>query len=581
MSASVAADNFRGSRFPRLRCTAVAVLLTMAAVFSSGAAAQEKKEAAQKEVDVKNAAKTQSPDAPLPKIDLPEFVITGSEEINLDITNKEEDDEERIFMPQKPVPGFRSLEVDGAVARKQTKQFSKAPAGLNGKVFAGLGFYLTPQMDGWFGQHDDKNSFMINGYYTSTEGHVTDAGWWKAGFGAKGRYVMPDSSSVLPYAQLSGDLRYGRESYRAYASAAPTQVRDLAAFDLSLGAGSRYALPYKSLSGFDYTGRIGIGTFSASDSAASGETDLYLNGVATTRFLTVALRGQAEYRATAYTMSLPGVSAGHWFVLKGEAQTLILPSLQFSAALQQFIYRGNTGAAAGRLYPQAELRFFMTESATMYAGFAPTVERNTLSSLIKQNRYIHFASRLLPSDVPVSVLAGFEFTPVPEITAGAKFTYRHVNNFATFLDTSGAKVWEVTYLSGVRSSRVDLSLLYRFNPRQNVTAYLTTQNVHQKDSVHAMPHIPKYSVGAVYHHFFDMGLHLEALGEFVSSRFTDFSNSHSNAGYVFSSVKGDIEVLDRFRATAELHNVINQRYYIWNGYRERSMYLLLGISYSW
>ncbi|MHB1050251.1 MAG: TonB-dependent receptor [Bacteroidota bacterium] len=581
MSAHFLTEKTGGTRRFRTLSVIIIAVLMMTAVCSPYSVAQEKKEATQKEIDVKNASKTQSPDTPLPKIDLPEFVITGSEEINLDITNKAEDDEDRIFMPQKPVPGFRSLEVDGAVSRKQIKQFSKAPAGLNGKVFAGLGFYLTPQMDGWFGQHDDKNSFMINGYYSSTEGHVDDAGWWKAGFGAKGRYVMPDSSDILPYAQLSGDLRYGRESYRAYASAAPTQVRDLSAFDISLGAGSRYALPYKSLSGFDYTGRIGIGTFSASDSVASSETDFYLNGVATTRFLALALRGQAEYRTTAYTMSVPGISAGHWFVIKGEGQTLILPSLQLSVALQQFIYRGNAGAAGGRFYPQAEVRYFMTERATMYAGFAPTVERNTLSSLTQQNRYIHYASRLMPSDVPVSVLAGFEFTPAEEITASAKFTYRHVNNFATFLDTSGAKVWEVTYLSEVRSSRVDLSLLYRFNPRQNVTAYFTTQSVTQKDSARAMPYIPKYSVGAVYHHFFDMGLHLEALAEFVSSRFTDFSNTHSNAGYVFTSVKGDIEVLDRFRATAELHNAINQRYFVWNGYQERNLYLLLGISYSW
>jgi hypothetical protein len=358
-------------------------------------------------------------------------------------------------------------------------------------------------------------------------------------------------------------------------------VRDLSAFDLSLGAGSRYALPYKSLSGFDYTGRIGVGYFSARDSVSSSETDLYLNGIATTRFLTLALRGQAEYRTTAYSMSGPGTQAGHWLVMKGEGQSLILPSLQFSFALQQFIYRGNTGPASGRFYPQAELRYFMTERATMYAGFAPVVERNTLSSLTKQNRYIHFSSRLMPTDVPVNVLAGFDFTPVEEITAGARFTYRHMNNFATFLDTSGAKVWEVTYLSEVRLSKVDLSVLYRITPRRNVTAYFSTQNVQQKDSGNVMPYIPRYSVGTVYHHFFDMGLHLEALAEFVSSRYTGFSNTHSNAGYMFTSVKGDIEVLDRFRAYAELHNAINQRYYIWNGYQERSLYLLLGLSYSW
>jgi hypothetical protein len=127
---------------------------------------------------------------------------------------------------------------------------------------------------------------------------VDDAGWWRGGGGAKARYVMPDSSSFLPYMQLSGDVRYGRESYRAYASTAPGRSRDLSGFDLSLGAGSRYALPYKTLSGFDYTGRFGWSRFAANDSGSSSETDVFLNGVATTRFFDVALRGEIEYRTT-------------------------------------------------------------------------------------------------------------------------------------------------------------------------------------------------------------------------------------------------------------------------------------------
>lgn len=542
--------------------------------------AQEKKEATQKEIDIKQSP-AQKTETPLPKIDLPEFVITGSETIDLNITTKSVGDEDRIFTPDKPTPGIRSLEIDGAVSKKQIKQFSAVPAGLNGRVFAGLGFYFTPQFDGWFSQSDEKSSLLANGYYSSSEGHVNDAGWWRGGFGAKGRTVLPESSSVLPFAQLSGDVRYGREAYHAYASLAPARVRDLSAFDVSLGAGSRYALPYQSLSGFDYSGKIGFGSFSASDSLSSSETDIFLNGLATTRFLTMALRGQMEYRTTSYAMNLPGITSGQWFFLKGDGQTLILPSLQMSFALQQYLYRGNRGPARGRFYPQLELRYFLTESATMYAGYSPTVERTTLSSLIKLNRYINFTAPLIPTEIPVNVDAGMEFSPVDAVTATAKFNYQQRDNSPTFLDTSGAKVWEVSYLSGVRSTRLDLSVLYRINTLQNVTAYFAMQRAAMKDSSTALPYIPRYSFGSVYHQFFTFGLHVEALAEYVSSRATNFSGTHSNAGYVFTSLKGDIELFERFRAFAEANNLLNQQYYIWNGYRERSVYLLLGVSYSW
>jgi hypothetical protein len=223
----------------------------------------------------------------------------------------------------------------------------------------------------------------------------------------------------------------------------------------------------------------------------------------------------------------------------------------------------------------------MTESASMYAGYAPTVERNTLSSLIKQNRYMVFNARILPSDINLDLHAGLDFSPSDEITANAKYSYKRINNYPTFLDTGGAKVWEVTYLSGVLLSKVDLSVLYRFNAKQNVTAYLSMQNLKQRDSSGVMPYVPKFSVGSVYHHFFDFGLHLEALAEFVSSRYTNFFNTHSNAGYLFTTVKGDIELMDQFRGYAEIHNVLNQQYFIWNGYRERTIYLMFGVSYHW
>lgn len=543
--------------------------------------AQEKKEGTQKDVDV-GTAKSGTSDTPLPKIELPEFVITGNEHINLNLSSKAEEDEDRLFVPEKPTPGLRIYEVEGVVAPKQVKQFSKTPSAFNGKLFGAFGFYRTPQCDGWFGQYDQKNSFIVNGNYFATEGHVNDAGVWRGGFGAKGRYVMPESSRILPYMQLSGDVQYGREAYRAFASTvAPTRVRDLSAVDIAFGAGSRYALPYKSLSGFDYTGKVGWNYFGAKDSLKYSETDFFLNGVATTRFFQFALRGQIEYRTTAYTSNLPGIQSGQWFVVKGEGQTLVLPSLRLSMALQQFFYRGNIGVTHGRLYPHIELKYFMTESASMYAGFVPVVERTTLSSLVKQNRYIDFSAPLLQSDIPVQVVAGMEFSPSEKVTASAKYSYRYVNNFPTFLDTSGAKVWEVSYLSGVRASKVDVSVLFRLNAKQNITTYAGLQNVQQKDSSGRMPHIPKFSVGSIYHHFFDSGLHLEAVAEYVASRYTNFANTHSNAGYLYTSVKGDIELLDRFRGYAEIQNLLNRQYYIWNGYQERTIYVMVGVSYYW
>jgi len=539
----------------------------------------DKKEPAKKEVDLQNV-QTPKTDAPLPKIDLPEFVITGSEKIDLQIESKSEDDEDRIFSPAKPTPGERPMNVGEALSPKQIKSFSKTPGALNGKVFAGFGFYQTPQFDGWFGQYDPTSSFVLNGYYSESQGHLNDAGFWRGGFGARGTYALPESS-FLPYAQLNAETKYGRDSYRSYASRSPFQVRDLSGIEINGGIGSRYSLPYKALSGFDYSGKLGWSSFSASDSSKSSESELFLSGNATSRFFAMSLRGQAEYRAINYTMNIPGIQSGHWFMLRADGNQLVMPALQLSFAVQQFIYRGNVGAGAGRFYPQIELKYTFTENALLYYGIAPTVERNTLSSIIKQNKYIDFNAPILPTDTRLNIYAGMEYSPLEYITTTVKLSYKHINNYPTFYDKDSAKVWEVLYLSGVRSTKFDVSTLYRLNEKQNVTAYVSLQTVKQKDSSGVLPYIPKFTIGTVYHHSFDFGLHVEAFAEYNSSRYTNFTNTHSNAGYLFTGVKADIELFEQFRGFAELNNIINQHYYVWNGYQERTIFLLLGVSYHW
>lgn len=540
----------------------------------------EKKEAVKKDVDLQNV-QAPSADPNLPRIDLPEFIITGTEHIDLHLDAKGVEDEDRVYAPSRPTPGERTVNVGEALTPKQVKSFTKVPGAMNGKLFAGFGFYGTTRLDGWFGQYDPMSSFVVNGYYSESDDNVKDDRFSRGGFGVRGSYTLPDTSLLIPNAQLDGDVRYGYDTYRAYGSVHPTQDRTLNEIAVSGGIGSRYALPYKSMTGVDYSARTGWSVFSAADSQKASEAGFFLSGTATTRVLETAFRASAEYRVSSFTMTLPGLQSAQWFVLRGEGRQNILPALQVSYAVQQYLYRGNVGAAAGRLYPTVDVRYAFTEQAALSAGFAPAVERNTLASLFQQNRYIRNDVMVLPNDTRVNLYMGMEFSPMDDLTLTAKGSYRQIERYATFGDKDSAKVWEVLYLSGVRAITFDLSAVYKFNGRQQLTAYLNTQSVHQKDSSQALPHLPAATIGSVYHHYFENGVHAEAYLEFHSARYTSFSGGHQNAGYLGSGAKAEMEMFGSFRASAELTNLLGQQYYLWNGYRERTIFLLLGVSYHW
>lgn len=561
-------------------------ILFMVVLLSCRSFAQEKKEAIpQRDVALPSQEAVQEKtETPLPKIDLPEFVITGQEQISAPTVKKESFDEEKIYSPEKPVAGSRKLFIGSEFEPKQSKSFVPQPQPLNGKVFAGIGFYTTPVLDGWFGQHDQMNSYMLNGYYQQSNGYVPNGDWWKGGFGTQGKYVMPDSSTFLPYMQISGTMQYDRDAYKAFASPSPNRLRDLSYFHTSLGLGSRYALPYRSLNGFDYTGVVGFSRYSAKDSIISAERDFFLSGTASTQFGEFVLRGQMDYRITSYDVAAPpplSYQTGQWFVLRLDGRTMLLSNLQVNFSLRQYLYRGAVGAAAGRLYPQVDVQYFLLEGISAFVQFSPAVQRNTLAGTIQKNKYITFSSPMAHTDIPVEIATGMEAKLAERWTAAGKFRYRLMNNYQTFLDSNDAKLWEVLYLSGVRSTVFDVSIAYRSDDRTTIKAYLKTMREEQKDSSHSMPYVPALSFGTVAYHAFEMGLNVEVTAEYIGSRYTNFASTHKNAAYVYTGIKVDMLLFDRIRAYGELGNALSQKYYLWNGYQERTLYLMLGASYSW
>src|ERR1039458_4358763 len=107
--------------------------------------AQEKKEPAQRD-----AAVPDQNEAPLPKIDLPEFLITGQETIDLPVSSKSIIEEDNAYVPGSPMPGRKDAGSDGE--GKLEKDFAGPVGEMNGKVQGGIGNYPSPYMEGWFGK---------------------------------------------------------------------------------------------------------------------------------------------------------------------------------------------------------------------------------------------------------------------------------------------------------------------------------------------------------------------------------------------------------------------------------------------
>jgi len=537
--------------------------------------AQEKKEPEQRDVSIPERT-----EAPLPKIDLPEFLITGQETIDLPVSAKSVADEEKIFLAGSRSPGRKDVDVS-AVA-KQQKDIAGPAGQMDGKVFAGFGNYVTPAMEGWFGKNYADGGILFHANFGSSNGHVADAQWQKTGLGVHGDYLPPKMLGTG--GRFSGGMRFSNESYRAYGSATPAQLRTLSDIGINIGFSSHTPKIEKLDDQINYSAGISWNRTALEDSANASESELGISGNAATQWNNYQLRAEAEYKTSGITMPFlvtRDVHSPQWFVLRFSGTTFLAPSLEAMLTLQQFVYRGNISVTSGRFYPKVEVQYFASEAATLFATFTPTVERTTLSSFITMNKYMRNALEIQPTETPLSLSLGSEIYFSTSLRGKGVVTYRTMHNFPVYVELNSAKVWDVMYLPDVRAISFDVQGSYQFSKGNSGTLTAGFNSTEEKGSSNSVPNIPSSIVSGAFRHSFENGIVTEVFAEYVSKRWTDFAHSNANAGYVTIGGRGEYKFLENVRALIQVNNLLNQQYYVWDGYVERPLFISLGVTYTW
>ncbi|MGE5314512.1 MAG: hypothetical protein ACM3Q4_07445 [Acidobacteriota bacterium] len=544
--------------------------------------AQEKKEPPQRDVKVVPSTAQPTPEeeqAPLPKIENPEFVITGHETMELPEAAKSATDDARSFVPPLPSAGQKTSDL----SRTATKQSigSSRSNGMNGKVYGSFGNFVTPQLGAWFGQSYDQGSVAVNGRYASSDGYMTNTNWLSAGFGVAGSYKLGKWENILSESRWKGELAAGTDEYRAYGSAHPRQKRTHNDLDAAIGADSRFATGLPDLAPVDGAMRLAWNRTSLSDTSSAVENDIGILASGTTLYASVPVDLAMEYRITGESMPRADVQTMQWLSLSGSGKIAALENLQFTLGASFTFYRGNTGASSLRLYPALGVRWFPARWAGLHAAFQPSVTRQTLRQLLRTNRYVLTGSAILPTDAPAAFSAGIDLAPIERAALSVTVDYRALNNFQSFLESDSSHIWSPVYLSDIRSVKTDVRIRYALTPLDAATGFVTVNSVKHKDSTSMLPYIPEMTAGILYRHWFQSDISAEISAEYTGRRFTDFQARHANAAYALIGMKAEYGIARNLRLTAEVQNLFDQKYYIWNGYRERPFFVSFGINYLW
>ncbi len=518
-------------------------------------------------VDSNMVSSTQ--EAPLPKIEIPEFFITGHEDIFLSPSTKTLIEEEKIYSPENISLKKQSKTVSTELSLK--KDFSsKFYNPLNGKVLVGFGAYTTPFIAAWFTKIFEQVSLLADANYSSSKGHVVNAGWEKGGVNIEGGY------NFFSDGKLKAGLSFDAETYYLYGSPLLYhQQQILNNFSVWTGMDFSYNKIF-------YSGKIFYRNFTFSAKEKMYENEFGILAKASTQISKYTVNGSLEYFLSSLSMNqLQSQFSPQWIALKAGGNKNFTSSLQLSAQLQQFFYRGNTTEElTSKFLPQVGFHYTIDNSFNIFGGFFPTVQQTTLYQLTHRNKYIYNTQQLIPTETPISFQVGSEKNFNQNLKASITAQYNLIHQYPFFVDDT-MKVWNVFYFPTVQQWKGELQSSYEFTDKNSVTVSLNVNSTKENDSLKTVPYTPQYTVGALYQHQFAFPLRAEISSKYISERWIDKENTKTLGGYFLLGAKGDYEYVPNFHIIIEIQNFLNQQYYYWDNYKERTFFVSLGISYVW
>ena len=555
------------------RCVVIALVLC-----GGRTAAQDipvegtKKNPESRRVDVpvpKKDSAAASPERPLPKFDLPEYVITGSSSAGAPVLEKlsaADDSGSRGWIPRMPESRRRD---------RTTPDLGPAADALNGSndtysgfIRAGMGMYFSPSAELEFGRILPDFQYTIGGNYHLTDGYAKNTKQSDGSFSAHGSTVLSTENAALNNARITGDAGFRSASFRFYGSTLPELERTLTTY--RLGASTEN----QSGGGFPYSAGFRIRSFSAGDSSRSeGETELQLY----TSFTIPVASLPVLWNLDVFTAS-GGLS---YLDASGAVQNYAFAGLLLGGAVHLTWAVGMAGQNILRLRPHFSVVYQFNERHRFYAMYAPGVEPNTLWNMMEHNRYLSSSSVIRHEDVTDAGELGVESRWSTALDTKLSFGVQSIQNLPVYADTGMQGIWLLAYGGRATAVTISAEAVAKLTPNDYFSTGILLRSVRDPFFGGRIPYSPDVEAGCRVSHNFGAAVVVNADVRFVGGQKADPAGKNTIPGYTVVNVGGDYMPLEHLKFSLNIDNLTDARYEQWLGYREFPLTARAAIQIKW
>jgi len=521
---------------------------------------------------------------PLPKFDLPEYVITGTAEIDLPKLDKIMVDEPPVL--QQTVLGssgniLRDRATQELEMKSQTENTQQRTRMYSGFVKAGIGTYFMPQAELQFGQSFPDFYYILGGSYFLTKGYASNTDQSNGGGTVSGGTTLTSTISILQNAALHGNAGYQSKSFRFYGSASPDLQRTLSDFQLQAVAENQ------TLNSFPYSAGISLENVNISDSSSSkSETQFHLNYQ--TRFPIASLP---------ITAAINGMSAtgGLGFLdLSAGSQRYWLNDLSLGGSLHFYWAKGMAGQDFVRLCPQIMAGYQVSSQHRVFVLYEQLVVPMTLASHLITNRFLSAASIIKHETVTGAGELGVESNWTEAVQSRVTINVKSVSDLPMFSDFSHQGIWMLAYgrqtdlTNPGGSGRATIvtfcaEMVAKLNSNDYFASNMLLRSTRDSYLGGKIPYAPALEAWCSAIHRFGTTIAVSADVRFTGERTTDLTGKDtlSISKYAVVDVSGEYTPFDFLRLTIGIKNLTDTRYESWRGYREFPFTMQIDAQIKW
>jgi hypothetical protein len=508
---------------------------------------------------------------PLPKFDLPEFVITGIASIDLPKLEKIMIDDS-VAVPQPMLKSSEKILRDRETLELEMKSrggYSQAQASkYSGFTKAGIGSYFTPQTELQFGQSFPEYFYSFGGKYFLTKGYEPNTDQSSGGLTAFGGTTLTSSVPVLRNAALNGKLGYRSESFHFYGSAAPTLQRTLSDFQL-LGGIENLTLNY-----FPYSAGISLENIAISDSSAStSETRFDLNYQTSFSIASLPIHTKLHFMSATGGLAFMDLSAG--------VQNYWYGGILFEGSLHLYWTQGMAGQDLVRLCPHLMASYQVTSQHRVFVSYEQMVVPMTLASNMIANRFLSASSIVKLEYVTGAGELGIESDWTEAVRSRISLNVKSARDLPMFSDSTRQGVWMLAYGGQATIVTFCAEMVAKLNSNDYFASNILLRSTNDSFLGGKIPYAPAIEAWCSAIHRFGTAVAVSANIRFTGERTTDLAGRATLSKYAVVDMSGEYTPFDFLRLTVGIKNLTDSKFEIWRGYREFPLTMQVDAQIKW